>query len=343
MKENIFETSIDKLADLVKSAKTILVLQPDSPDGDSFGTALGLEEILGDLGKIVVMYSYKQAETYLRVHEGWDRVLQDFPKAFDLTVLVDTGSPKLIKETLAHHSLALLAKPFVVIDHHVSRQDFGFPVIEIVDESVATAELVTQICLQHDWPINQSAATKLTRAIMSDSLNLTVSGTRAASVRMLAELVERGANLHEIYQSYRETSALTPEQVHLKGQLLQSISFVAGGELAIAEITPEIVAANNDKFEPYNMIISEMQWASGVKVSAVFKNYGTKINVPMRSRDGLAGPLAESLGGGGHPNAGAYRCETTDITSEKLKLINAYQDFMASRQAKDIEVNDETL
>ncbi|QQR51925.1 hypothetical protein IPG36_04930 [bacterium] len=43
--------SAQDLQKFIDAAGTILILQPDSPDGDSLGTALGLEEILGDLGK----------------------------------------------------------------------------------------------------------------------------------------------------------------------------------------------------------------------------------------------------------------------------------------------------
>ncbi len=144
---------------------------------------------------------------------------------------------------------------------------------------------------------------------------------------MYAELVQRGAVPHELYRAHREVTALEPEQVHLKGQLLAAIEYVADGELAIGHIPPEVVAANTDRFEPYNMIISEMQWTKGVKLAAVFKDYGTKINVPLRSTDESAGPIAELFEGGGHPNAGAYRCKTTDFDAEKAKLIAVYETY----------------
>jgi nanoRNase/pAp phosphatase (c-di-AMP/oligoRNAs hydrolase) len=108
---------------------------------------------------------------------------------------------------------------------------------------------------------------------------------------------------------------------------LSSVEFVCDGRLALAEITPEIVAANHDQFEPYNMIVGEMQWARGVELVAVFKNYGTKINVPMRSTAGLAGAVAELMGGGGHPNAAAYRCDSHDIEREKAKLIETFNNY----------------
>jgi phosphoesterase RecJ-like protein len=323
----LIQKDITKLGQLVKDAQTILVLQPDSPDGDSLGSGLGLEEILGDLGKKVVMFSYKEPEPYLRTQEGWDRISQSFPKQFDLTILVDTGSPALIKSTIEHHFAAMTAKPFVIIDHHISRQDFGFTVIEIVPPACAAGEVVVQIALDLDWPINPAAASKLATAILADSLGLTTPDTTAHSVEMLAELVRRGANLYDLYRLKRETSALTPELLHLKGQLLSSIEFHADGKLAIAEIPPAIVEKYKDIHEPYTLILGDMQWTKGVELIAVFKNYGTKINVPLRSTMGYAAPMAEKFGGGGHPGAAAYRCRSNDYPAEKQLLIKEFIQF----------------
>jgi phosphoesterase RecJ-like protein len=268
---------------------------------------------LSDLGKTIVMYSYKEPEPYLRAAEGWDRVSQDLPKHFDAVILVDTGSPALIKSALEHHFAKLTAKPFAIIDHHTSRQDFGFAIAaEVVEEAVATAELVVRIAGQLDWPINPAAANKLASALLADSLGLTTSGTTAASVEALAELTRRGANLYELYRAKREASAITPELLHLKGQLLESVEFHLDGRLAIAEINPDTVARFKNIAEPYTLILNEMQWTKGVELVAVFKNYGTKINVPLRSTTKAAAPIAERMGGGGHPTAAAYRCASPE-------------------------------
>ena len=326
--------NIAKLGELVATAKTILVLQPDSPDGDSLGSALGLEEVLGDLGKTVVMFAYKEPEPYLRGNEGWDRVSQSWPKQYDFTILVDTGSPALIKATLEHYHSELVSKPVVIIDHHyLSRTDFGFPTIDIIAQDCAAAETVTQICLDLGWPINEQAAAKLATAILSDSLNLTTPYTTAHSVEMLAELVRDGANLHNLYRQKRELSALSPELLHLKGQLLSSVEFFCDGKLALTEIPPEMVHRYKDVYEPYSLVLNEMQWVKGVELVAIFKNYGTKINVPLRSGTGVASQVAERFGGGGHASASAYRCATTDYPAEKQKLIDAFTLFLEEQHA----------
>ena len=330
-------TPAKSLAKFIDAATTILILQPDSPDGDSIGSALGLEEILGDLGKTVLMYSYKEPEPYLRTLEGWDRVSQNMPKQFDLTILVDTGSPSLIKAAIEHHFTELTSKPFVIIDHHVSRQPFGFEVTEFVEEAVATSEFIMQIALDLDWPVNPEAASKLTSALLSDSLNLTTSGTTAHSVAMLAELTGRGANLHELYKAKREASAITSDLLHLKGKLLQSVEFYVDGKLAVAEITPDMVAKYKDIAEPYTLILNEMQWTKGVELVAVYKNYGTKINVPLRSTIGAAAPIAEHFGGGGHPNAAAYRTKSLQVSEEVKLLVKAFTEYKERTEAETHE------
>ena len=317
-----------ELAAAIESANHILVLQPDSPDGDSLGSALGLEEILGDLKKTVHLYSYKEPEPYLHGLEGWDRVSQDMPKNFDLTILVDTGSPALIKSALEHHFAGLTAKPFFIIDHHTARQEFGFAVVEIVEEAVAAAELITKICLKLKWPINERAANKLASALLSDSLGLTTSGTTADSVETLAELTRCGANLYELYKTKREAGALSQDLLHLKGKLLESVEFFEDGKLAIAEINPDTVTRYKDIAEPYTLILGEMQWTKGVELVAVFKNYGSKINVPLRSTTGVANSIAEKFDGGGHPNAAAYRCKSTNVRAEIDLLVKTYHDYL---------------
>ena len=260
----------------------------------------------------------------MRGQEGWDRVGQSMPKHFDLTILVDTGSASLIKSALEHHHATLTSKPFYIIDHHVSRQDFGFTTVEIVEHGAAAAEVITRICRKLDWPINQAAASKLATAILSDSLNLTTPDSTADTLDALGYLVRCGANLFDLYSLKRESSALSSELLLLKGHLLTSITFHADNRLAILEIPPTIVAQYKDVAEPYTLVINDMQWTKGVELAAVFKNYGTKINVPLRSKTGLAAPIAESFGGGGHPNAAAYRTKSLDISAEIEALVNAF-------------------
>ena len=228
---------------LVAEAQTILILQPDNPDGDSMGSALGLEEILGDLGKSPLMFSYKPAESYLRLNEGWDRVTQNFPKAFDLTILVDTASPTLLVNTLEHYGSELSKRPAIVIDHHGSRSDMGFITHKLIEPTAAsTGEQIVRLAEASEWPINSQTGTKLAAAIISDSLNLTVAMTSYETVAALASCVKAGANLSEMNTRKREANALTSEELTLKAKLLTDVEYLFDGRLALAAIDSETMA-----------------------------------------------------------------------------------------------------
>src|SRR5688572_16660900 len=105
----------------VGAAKKIVVIQAENPDGDSLGSALALEELLGDLGKEIALYCPVDIPKYLRYTKGWDRIVNELPKEFDLSIIVDTASATLMERAIVPENLAKLkAKPCIVIDHHLT-------------------------------------------------------------------------------------------------------------------------------------------------------------------------------------------------------------------------------
>lgn len=319
------KTIPEEIYEQVKAAQAILILQPDNPDGDSIGTALALEEIFGDMGKRALLYSYREPDTYLRLLEGWDRISQKLPKEFDLTVVVDTASPSLLSATLDHHSKDLITRPMIVIDHHASRSEMGFKTIDLIKpDAAATAEMVYFLAEALKWPINPRAATKLASALLSDSLNLTIPTVTVETVLALAGMVRHGANLSELHRAKREASALSPELLKVKGELLANVEYAADGKLALCSISPEIMDKHKAEHDPSDLVIWEMQWTKGVDVAAVLRHYGTKIKVSMRAKRPIANLIAEKFEGGGHPGAAAFRAEGTDMAAAKTALIKAF-------------------
>lgn len=306
---------------LVDDAQTILILQPDNPDGDSMGSALGLEELIGDLGKQPLLYSYKPSENYLHIFEGWDRVSQSFPKQFDLTILVDTSSSSLLVNTLEKYGSELAARPFIAIDHHSTESSLTIASHVLIDpQAASTGEQIVQLANALDWKMNPQAADKLAGAIIFDSLNLTNEMTNYGTVQALADCVKAGAKLSDINARKRATQAISPSLETVKGQLLASVEYAFDGRLAIATIDAETMATYKDEHDPCDLIIWEMQWVKGVEVAVVFKHYKTKIKASMRARRPIARELAEAFDGGGHARAAAFRAEGTDMAEAVKKF-----------------------
>src|SRR5580704_9176227 len=86
----------DSIKVLLDQAEKVLIIQADNPDGDSLGSALALEQILGDLGKQTYLYCGMEIPTYLRHLTGWSRVSRDVPHKFDVSIIVDTSADSLL-------------------------------------------------------------------------------------------------------------------------------------------------------------------------------------------------------------------------------------------------------
>jgi len=113
--------AIEDLKKYVEEAEHIVIIQADNPDGDSLGSALGLEEILGNMGKKIDLYCGVDIPGYLRYLPGWDRIQREMPKKFDASIIVDASTTSLLDKLQVSGELSWLAtKPCLVLDHHAS-------------------------------------------------------------------------------------------------------------------------------------------------------------------------------------------------------------------------------
>lgn len=323
-----------KLQQMVDSAQTILVLQPEKPDMDSLGSALALEDIWGELGKNVVMFCADEIPSYLRVLDGWDRVSDQFPKQFDITVLVDTGGPQMINRTLEKYTPKLTQKPFFIIDHHKNREPMPFATIDIVQTKAANTELIANIAGEIGWKISGAGAQAISAAILADTMGLSTPETTADTIQTLADMVRKGADLEKLRRRREEADALIPEIVALKGKLLSRIEYFADGQVAVIVITPEELARYAKIHDPADLVNQEMRRISGVKIAVALRNYnstlhGNKIKISMRANVPIAARAAQHFGGGGHDMAAGAVAEGRPIDEVKAEIVKVISGLLS--------------
>src|SRR4051794_28095017 len=131
----------DQIKQIVDSAHKILIIQADNPDGDSLGSALALEHILGDMGKEPYLYCAVDMPTYLRYMNGWDRIQNDVPNDFDASIIVDASTMTLFERLVQSGQHGKLStKPCVVLDHHQTVENpVPFASVVINDHTRASA------------------------------------------------------------------------------------------------------------------------------------------------------------------------------------------------------------
>lgn len=318
----------EQAAKLVHAAKHIVVIQGENPDGDSVGSSVALEEILGDLGKKVTLYCPVQIGSYLGYIKGWDRVVDELPTNFDLSIIVDTASATLLERALTPANLAQLGtKPSIVIDHHTTEGTIPFEHVAMVNpKKVATGELIYDWTNESGWKINPQGCENLAISIMADSLGLITENTTSDSIRVIAALVDGGASLAEIDNRRRDFMKKAPEILTYKGELLQRIEYFADGQLALVHIPWEEITKYSAKYNPSMLVIDEMRLVDGVKVAVCTKSYPDgKVTGKIRANPGfkVAETIAKFFGGGGHPYVAGFRTYSDNYEQIKHELIGA--------------------
>ncbi len=325
----------EKFKSTVETANTITIIQAENPDGDSLGTALALEEILGDLDKKVHLYCPVDIPKYLRYAKGWDRVSDEFAHDDDLFIIVDTASKTLLDKALRPENLAQLEKkPVIVLDHHKTESDLPFENIMVSEPAVATSELLYKVAQENGWKVNEQAAEHMLLAILSDSLGLTSEAITVDSLKTVTSLVEHGASIAKVEIARREFMKKSAKILEYKGKLLQRVEYHVDGQLALVHVPWSEIEEYSDAYNPGALVIDEMRLVEGVKLAAVVKTYPDgKLTGKLRANPDakIAETVAAYFGGGGHPYAAGFRVfeEYDKIVGELIlateKALNDYE------------------
>ncbi|MCL2444552.1 DHH family phosphoesterase [Candidatus Saccharibacteria bacterium] len=329
----------DKLREMVDSAEKILVVQAENPDGDSLGSALALEEVLGDLGKEVHLYCPVDIPKYLRYMEGWSRVSSDFYFKADLVVIVDTAADVLLSKLMDDAAIrnVLETRSVLVIDHHMDAEpDLKFEAEIILEEAVATCELLFRIFKDLKWAVNAEAARCLFAGIMSDTLGLASQNVTSETYRVSAELIDLGANVVELEEARRALMKKSREILAYKGKLIERVEYFLDGKLAVVHIPWEEIREYSDQYNPNVLIQEELRLVEGVEVSVAIKTYPDgKLTGKVRSEAPVAGMIAGYFGGGGHERASGFRVYDMGYEEVLRDLVRVVGEALENRDSEN--------
>ena len=300
-----------ELQAVIDAAKTIVVMQADNPDGDSLGSSLALEAIFSEMGKTVYLVCAVNIPDYLKYLNGWSRVQKDIPHQFDATIIVDNSTETLFENYDASDTFAWIkSKPVVIIDHHTESSGISYADVTCIEEAVSTGELIYRIAQAQQWPLPLDACEMIAVSIMSDSVGLVSDATTPQSIRVMADLVERGVSLAKLDDARRELMRKDPVLIPFKGELLQRVEYFCDGRLATVTVTWPEIERYSPLYNPTMLVIDDMRLIVGVRVAIGYKIYKDgKITGKIRCNYGvtIAGDLASAFGGGGHEYSAGFK------------------------------------
>jgi bifunctional oligoribonuclease and PAP phosphatase NrnA len=308
------QTELARVADAIRAGDHFLVTTHENPDGDALGSMLAMKLGLEQLGKATQMLLVGDAP--LPVEYAFmklDGLLRRLPPDTDGRILVAVDCAN--ESRLGPDPEVLQLAPQVLnIDHHHDNTRFGD--VNVIDaRASSTGELVRDLFTLLDVELTSDIAEALYIALVTDTGRFQYTNTTPKSLRLAAELVEAGADLHRIFQGVYESVQFA--KLKLLARALERAQVYEGGRLVVSYLLrsdfAEVGAA-----EPYSEgIIDYLRAVEGADMAVLIRepprSTGPARRVSLRaSHDELdVSAIARKLDGGGHRQAAGFSSEAT--------------------------------
>jgi phosphoesterase RecJ-like protein len=314
------QDTIRAIGRALREAQRVLVVSHVRPDGDAVGSLLGLGLALEQASKEVQMVLADGVPSSFRGLEGARRVLRKPQGSFDLIALVDCADL-----TRVGGALEGLPPPDINIDHHVTNLNFA-KLNLVAPEEVATSAILAEHLPGWGFELSRAVASALLTGIVSDTLGFRTSNMTPKALRLAAILMERGANLPELYN--RALSRRSFQAARYWGEGLSRLQ--RDGRMVWTTLTLDdrqrADYSGNDDADLVNVLSA----IDDHDIAVIFiEQNDNKVKVSWRSVPGYdVSKLAIKFGGGGHPAAAGAEIpgRLEDVQREVLNATRALLD-----------------
>lgn len=290
------------------------------PDGDAFGSSLGLYNYLKR------EYPAKKIDLYMvdpnplfAFLPGYDEIKTEPVKdVYDLFIALDLGD----KERLGKDKLMLEnAKETACIDHHLGYKGIASEANSyVVENASSTAELVFDV-IGRD-AVDDDIALCIYTGIICDTGVYQYSNTSQKTMETAGYLMTFGFDHSKVVsEAFYEK---TYRQTLLLGRALLESILLMDGRVIVSVITQKTLRFYNATSKDLEGIVSHMKNTKGVDVALFMHETVTgEYKVSLRSNENInVEVVARKLGGGGHERAagltmsGSYYDVINNVTAE---------------------------
>jgi len=204
------------------------------------------------------------------------------------------------------------------IDHHHDNPRFGDINLIVLDAS-STGEVLADVLEALDLRLTPEIAEALYIALVTDTGRFQYANTTPKALRLAAELVEAGANIHAVFQQVYESVDFA--KLKLLARALDRAEVLEGGRLVVSHLVrtdfAEVGAA-----EPYSEgIIDYLRAVEGAELAVLVREqtsdtaHSHKGSLRSSIDELDVSAIARRFGGGGHRQAAGF---STDLPLEEI-------------------------
>jgi len=312
---NPTKTDLEPIADAIRTHDRFLLITHENPDGDALGSLLALRLALAELGKDAVMYlagSVPLPTEYDFMDLG--RVCRGAPPEDHrerVLIALDCANERRLRPD---PSLLTEAPLVVDIDHHHDNTRFG-TLNAIVPEASSTGEILSDLFALLGVRLTPAIAEALYIALVTDTGRFQYANTTPKALRLAADLVEAGADVHRVFQGVYENVAFA--KLKLLARALERAKVYEGGRIVVSYLLRGDFADAGAE-EPFSEgLIDHLRAVEGAELAALIREPPTqdgptrRVSLRTTHEDLDVSAIARKSNGGGHRQAAGFSSEAT--------------------------------
>lgn len=309
----MIEQSILEITSDLSRANNIVIVPHKGPDGDAIGSSLGLYHFLKEKGHHVSVIAPNDYPDFLKWLPGQEDILiyeKDYmvckPLITNADIIFTLDFNDLRRSGDMQEPLSEANATFIMIDHHPEPADYADHTYSDTTMS-STCQMVYQFIkkLRSVKNITPEIATCLYTGIMTDTGSFRFRSTSSETHRVIADLIDKGADNANIHQQIYDTSS--ENRLKLLGTALQNIRVNKDLRTAYITLSQEELDKNNFRKGDTEGFVNYGLSLEGIIFAAIFIEHKAEgiIKISFRSKGTFnVNEFSRAhFHGGGHVNA----------------------------------------
>ncbi|HKG44548.1 MAG TPA: bifunctional oligoribonuclease/PAP phosphatase NrnA [Gaiellaceae bacterium] len=311
-------SDLQAVADALRAHDRFLLVTHENPDGDALGSLLATKLALDSLGKDSEMYLYGEAplprEYGFMTLAGVRREPPEDARERVLVALDCANAQRICPDP----ALVADAPLTLDIDHHHDNSRFG-DLNLVVGDASSTGEVLRDLFAELDVELTPELAEALYIAVVTDTGRFQYTNTTPKALRLAADLVEAGADVHRVFQGVYESVEFA--KLKLLARALDRAQVYEGGRLVVSHLERSDFTELNAPGAYSEGIIDYLRAVEGAEMAALIREpprrEGPARRISLRaSNDELdVSAIARKSDGGGHRQAAGF---SSDASVEEI-------------------------
>ncbi|MEP1489215.1 MAG: bifunctional oligoribonuclease/PAP phosphatase NrnA [Algibacter sp.] len=310
---------ISSIKQLLSTKKKIVIVPHKNPDGDAIGSTLGLYHFLLKTSHDVQVIVPNDYPTFLKWMPGENTILKHDTNTKDCNQLIDNADIIFTLDFNAFHRTGNMETVLtnskalkIMIDHHQEPDDYAAYTFSDVTMS-STCEMIYHFIdmLGETNCIDKDIATNLYVGIMTDTGSFRFRSTTSTTHRIIAELIDKGADNNAIHNNVYDTNSYN--RLQLLGCALSNLKVIPESRTAYITLSQNELNKFDYKKGDTEAVVNYALSLNNIIFAAIFiedRQEGIiKISLRSKGEFSVNAFSRAHFNGGGHNNAAGGRSE----------------------------------